>query len=81
MKASVIKVNPSRGMAAVTTENGDASVFEVLSSVEFHIGDDVSWQDHHPHGTSKVFNSSQRMSCDVYFEGHGIHPSMIYGYL
>ena len=30
-------------MVAVQTENGDFSVFEILGSNDFEIGDEVSW--------------------------------------
>lgn len=74
MKGTVKFINPNRGMVAILTENGDYSVFELLSGDSVEVGDSVSWSDDTALGSEMLSNHSQRSRYEVYFQNHHVSP-------
>ena len=59
-------------MVAVLTENGDYSIFELLSGDSVEVGEQVRWEDDTALGDELLFNLSQRSSFEVYFQNHHV---------
>ena len=72
MTGIVCEINQRRGMVAVRTEQGDFSVFELLSADPVEIGDEVSWQDDTSLGSTLLRSHTQGETYEVYFQNHWI---------
>jgi hypothetical protein len=77
MKGIIKRINASRGMVAVFTEDGSYSVFELLGGDSVEIGDVVSWKNSTGLGGEKITNHSQGQQFEVYFQNHYVHPDQL----
>lgn len=77
MKARVIEINIAKALVAVLTEEGDYSIFEMLSDDEFEKGDIVVWNSTIPLGDCMIKNHTQEVNMEVYFQNHHISASAV----
>ncbi len=71
MKGQVVNINQQRGMAAVQTEDGEFSIIELLGD-PMEVGDVLSWEGDYPLGGEEIWNVTQEMTVDVFFQNHGV---------
>jgi hypothetical protein len=76
MRGVVYKINARVGMVAVETEE-DFSVFEIISSDEVEVGDEISWKEHRPLGRSEIINHTSGERFEVYFQNHWVTKSSL----
>jgi hypothetical protein len=77
MKGTIKYINPSRGMVAVLTDEGQYSVFELLSGETIEPGDVVSWAHATALGGEWITNHTQGERYEVYFQNHYVNPSQL----
>ena len=72
MKGTISEINFKANQVAVSTENGDFSIFELLSQSEVEVGDEVEWLENNPlgHGLIKNLNSNEEI--EVFFQNHWV---------
>jgi plastocyanin len=64
-------------MVAALTENGDYSVFELLSEADVAVGDTVSWQNATALGSELLTNQTRGSRFQVYFQNHHVSWSQL----
>ena len=69
---TVVALNPTRGMVAITTEDDGFTVIELLSDFELEIGDSVSWSNGYGLGHEIYKNLSKGSSEEVYVQNHAV---------
>ena len=72
MNGMVATVNPTRGMVAVLTNDGDYSILEMLGDDPPEIGDRFRWQGDSPLGGETVENLTQNITYEVFFQNHQV---------
>jgi hypothetical protein len=72
MRGTIKYINPSQGMVAVLTEEGQYSIFELLCSDPVELGDVVSWNLATALGGEHVTNHTQGERYEVYFQNHDV---------
>ncbi len=72
MRGTIYQINENRGMVGVLTEDGDFSIFELLSSDTVEIGDEVQWKNDTGLGDEHLTNITHTESFDVYFQNHHV---------
>ena len=72
MKGTIYDINPKRGMVAVQTDNGDFSIFEIISANQVEIGQEVSWSGNTPTGSAMITNHGSGERFEVYFQNHWV---------
>ena len=77
MKGTIHKINWDRGMAAVLTEQGGFSIFEMLGDDTFEEGDEVSWENDTGLGSEMLKNLTQNETLEVYFQNHWVSKSQL----
>lgn len=77
MKGVITNINSQRGMVAIKTENGDYSIFELLSNDKVVIGDQVEWTDDTSLGDTTLKNKTQGIAFIVYFQNHNVNQSIL----
>ena len=77
MKGVVTEINANRGMVAVRTNSGDFSIFEMLSSDEIEIHDEISWENDTGLGHEFVKNISKNTKFEVYFQNHHVTKNQL----
>lgn len=77
MNGVIAKINPHRGMVGVKTENGDFSVFELLSGDEVNIGDHVEWSNDTVLGDAVIKNKTSGTAFAVYFQNHHVNQTIL----
>ena len=75
MNGKIFEINPKRGMVAVQTDNGDFSVFELLSEEDIEIGDPVHWRNDTGMGSETLTNLRSGQRFEVYFQNHWVSKS------
>lgn len=75
MKGVITNINNQRGMVAVETENGDYSIFELLSNDKVVIGDQVEWTDHTSLGDTTLKNKTQGIAFNAYRCGNACNST------
>ena len=69
MQASVIIINPSRGMvAAKSADSDDIVIFELLGEYEVQLGDVISHPDFTSMGGETYRNVTQQQDMSVYVQ-------------
>lgn len=77
MKGTVKFINEQRGMVAVLTEDGDYSIFELVSGDSVEVGDQVRWEDDTALGHEVLSNLSQRSKFEVYSQNHHVSQAIL----
>ena len=77
MRGTIYEINQNRGMVAVLTENGDFSVFELLSGDIVEVGDEVQWKNDTGLGSEILTNLTRMESYEVYFQNHHVLKSQL----
>ena len=77
MKGTIFEINENRGMVGVLTENGDFSIFELLSGDSVEKGDEVRWENDTGLGDEVITNLTQRESYEVYFQNHHVSKAQL----
>ncbi len=77
MKGIAVAVNDQSGMVGVQTENGDFSVFELLSSDPIEVGDEVTWKNDTSLGSTFLTNITQGSRFEVFFQNHWVPKSQL----
>ena len=72
MQGTIYDINENRGMAGVLTEEGDFSVFELLSGDAVEKGDKVQWEGDTALGDELLTNVTQATKFHVYFQNHHV---------
>ena len=75
MNGRVFQINLKRGMVAVQTDNGDFSVFELLTKEDIEIGDPVHWDNDTGMGSELLANLRSAQRFEVYFQNHWVLKS------
>jgi len=72
MKGTIYEINHNRSMVAVRTEEGDFSIFELISGDIVEVGDEVQWQNDTGLGSEILNNLTRRNRYEVYFQNHHV---------
>ena len=72
MKVVISNINQHQGMVAVKSRNGDYSIFELQSSDEVNVGDQVEWTEDTVLGDATLKNKTQGATFQVYFQNHHV---------
>lgn len=70
MKGIIKRIDLNKGLVYVDTENGDNTIFEIISDDNFESGDRVFWKEHYPLGDCEIFNITKNEKSEVYFQDH-----------
>jgi len=77
MTGTVVDINARRGMVCVETVEGTYSIFEIIDTMEFEVGDVLSWDGYMPLGGETICNQTQADTCDVFFEDHDVPKRLL----
>jgi len=77
MRGTIYQINENRGMVGVFTEDGDFSIFELLSGDTVETGDEVQWQNDTGLGDEHLTNITHAESFDVYFQNHHVSKDQL----
>lgn len=77
MNGVIAKINPHRRMVGVKTENGDYSIFELLSGDELNVGDHVEWSNETIPGDAVIKNKTASTAFAVYFQNHHVSQAIL----
>jgi hypothetical protein len=77
MHGTIFEINKNRGMVGVLTENGDFSIFELLSGDTVEKGDEVLWENDTGLGDEVITKLTQGESFEVYFQNHYVSKSQL----
>lgn len=73
----VVAINPKRGMVAVRTSGG-YSIFEMLGDDPPEKGDQIKWDGSKPLGGETVYNVTQDIGYDVFFQNHDVSKKLVH---
>lgn len=76
-RGTIAKINPSRGMVAISTEDDGYTIIELLSDWEIEVGDLIAWDHGHALGSEVYQNLSRRSRAGVYVQNHSVHYSQL----
>lgn len=77
MTGRIYRINKQKQIIAILTANGDFSIFENISGMDFNIDDEVSWENSTGLGRQNINNITQHRSVDIYFENHWVSKEIL----
>lgn len=72
---TVAAMNPTRGMAAIATEDDGYTIIELLSEFELAAGDQMSWANDYGLGSERYTNVTCGVTEEVYVQNHAVNQA------